>query len=411
MKALANFVTGSVDRRGWLLLFAVLLFMSVHAWVIKPLLDYEVFHTAAARFFEGGPLYREADGDMPFKYAPIVAMLLSPLALLPDKAATFVWVLATAVVLLGFIAWARKTWFPEAPVWATALVFVFILPYHRHLIALGQCDVFILGLIMWSEELRKKRAVASGVLLALACAFKPPFLLFVALAFVLREWPRLIGFAAGTLASFALPMFRYGVSGMFAQLQAWQDTLQRTTAPMMTHPDNQSVFGLVALHVVPPDSSLFRPVALLFAAALFAAVAVPALRIKAQDERRSVLVAATFYLTASLSPLGWRTNLIALVPLFFVMFRVLATSTHPWRWLSFVPPALSAFIGLLVYDLFGRVIFRKLIDGRAFGILGAISAVGIVWAVTAREARSTSDSASREGSSAPGGPSPRPELR
>lgn len=398
MKALGALLKGGMDVRGWALMLAVLLSMSVLAWAYKDLIDFHVFYTAAARVWNGGLLYLESDLDMPFKYSPAVALVLSPLGLLPERVSAFLWLIATALVLARFIAWGGQTWFPEAPLWMTALVLLFIAPFHRHLIALGQCDVFILALVMSSEKQRKLRPFISGALLAMACAFKPPFLLFVLLIIGLREWRRLTGFLFGVLTAALLPTLRYGVTGTLEQLRAWQDTLQRTTAPMFCHPDNQSVFGVVCRLIVSQESAWFRPLSVALGAALFFLVATPVLRLKRAEERRTFALAMTFYLTASLSPLGWRTNLIGMVPLLFMLFAVVHRSTHPARWLLLVPPALSAFLGLLVFDLFGKQLFRYLVERRLFGLLAAVSAVAVAWAFTALAARSTSDSASRAGS-------------
>lgn len=387
-------MTGDMERRGWALLTAVLVSMSVLAWAYKDLIDFHVFHTAAVRVWDGGPLYLESDLDMPFKYSPAVALILSPLGLLPERAAVFLWLVATALVLVRFIAWARQTWFPDAPLWVTALVMLFIAPFHRHLIALGQCDIFILALVMSSEKQRKSAPFLSGGLLALACAFKPPFLLFVVLLVGLREWRRLGGFAFGVVLAAVLPTLRYGIAGTFEQMRAWQQTLDRTTTPMFCHADNQSVFGIVCRLIVGPESSWFRPLSLALGAALFLLIATPVLRLQDVEERRKFALSITFYLTASLSPLGWRTNLVGMVPLFFMLFTVVKRSTHPMRWLLLLAPALNAFLGLLVFDLFGKPVFRYLVERRLFGLLAAVSAVGIVWAFTARAARSTSSSAS-----------------
>lgn len=367
--------------------------MSLLAWKTKELGDYHVFHTAAVRVWDGGLLYLESDGDMPFKYAPVVAVLLAPLGLLPERVAVLLWLLATALALVRFVAWARQTWFPEAPLWATALAVVFIAPFHRHLLSLGQCDIFILALVMWSELLRRERMHASGAVLALACAFKPPFLLFVALALLFREWRRLAGFGAGVAAGVLLTVARYGISGTLQQLRAWQDTLARTTAPMFCALDNQSVFGLVCRHVAEQDSPMFRPVAYAAAALLFLLIVAPALRIKVTDDRRTFLLAAAFYLSASLSPLGWRTNLVGMLPLFFMLFAVTRRSGHKLRWLLVVPPAFNAFFGLLMFDLVGSAAYKRLVDLHTYGIVAAIAAVAIAWSssatFTAREARST----------------------
>lgn len=379
-----------MNRRAWVVLTVILAGLSVSAWFTKDLIDFHVFHRTAARTLEGSALYREADGDMPFKYAPAIAILIAPLGAIPERPAALLWLVLSAVLLVRFLAYSREQWFPNAPVHAVVIVTALLLPFFRHLLELGQCDLVILALVAESEIQREKRPILSGVLLAIACLFKPPFLLFVALATVGREWRRLIAFGASIAVGAVLPMVRYGVSGNLELLRSWQDTLARTTTPMFCAIDNQSIFGLVCRFIAPAESPLFRPIALLAAALLFALCVVPILLYARRS--RPLLLAATFYLSASLSPLGWRTNLLALAPL---LFAGLMLGRRVWP--LFVAPALNAFIGVLVFDLLGRQTYRALMDLHVYGILALCTAVPILWA-TARAARSTSGSASPAGS-------------
>ena len=63
-------------------------------------LDFTVFRTAGARWLAGTSLYRAEDGPMPFKYAPPVAVLLAPLALLPRTAGAVLWNAGSVLMLL-----------------------------------------------------------------------------------------------------------------------------------------------------------------------------------------------------------------------------------------------------------------------------------------------------------------------
>ncbi|MFL5319174.1 MAG: glycosyltransferase family 87 protein, partial [Myxococcaceae bacterium] len=247
--------TQPMTRNAWAILALILLAFSISAWATKPLIDFHVFHTAATRALGGEALYRESDGDMPFKYAPVIAILIAPMGSIPERAAAFLWLVATALLLIRFIDYARARYFPEAPVWATALVVFFVLHFHRHLLELGQCDVLILALAAESEIQRARRPLLSGALLALTCLFKPPFLLFAALALLFREGKRLAAFGAALAVGAVVPILRYGFDGNLEQLHAWRETLARTTSPMFCALDNQSVFGLVCRYLAPAESS------------------------------------------------------------------------------------------------------------------------------------------------------------
>ncbi|MFL5320359.1 MAG: hypothetical protein ACJ790_11935, partial [Myxococcaceae bacterium] len=159
------------------------------------------------------------------------------------------------------------------------------------------------------------------------------------------------------------------------------------------------------------ESSLFKPLGLAAAALLFALTVGPTLRARDPERRRLLLVAVAFYLSAALSPLGWRTNLIGLIPLHFAALNALTGKPTSQKLALLAVPTLTAIVGLFLFDLIGKKNFAALMSFHVFGLLAIATAVPYAFLITAREARSTSDSASPAGSSAPGDPSPRPAPR
>ncbi len=373
----------SATARTWIVLGALLLAMAANAGWSRFLIDFHVFYTAAERVWSGGLLYRGLDGAMPFKYAPIIALLLSPLALLPERSAALLWLVASAAMFVRLAAFGRARWFPAAPWWASALVLVFVLPFLRHLFALGQCDLIVLALAAQSESCRERSPWLSGGLLALACLFKPPFLLLTAIAVLFQDWRRLAGWAGATAAAVWLPALRWSLHGNLEQLSAWRAILATTTASSFCALDNQSVAGWVCRFAVPPEHPAFWGLAVALCILLACAVTGPLLRVRRQPDRlRPLLLAVGFYLTAPLSPLGWRTNLISLVPLLYAMLAWVSARQGAARWVVALPATLNALIGLLSFDLLGSRAHGWLVNHRAFGILGAATALTIAWTVS-----------------------------
>ena len=89
---------------------------------------------------------------------------------------------------------------------------------------------------------------------------------------------------------------------------------------------------------------------------------------------RILAIALSFHLTAFLSPLGWRANLLGAVP---VIYLLLATSGTRALWTRSV-----AVLGLLAistawlgYEIVGADLFRQLLLARYLGIGALIAAL------------------------------------
>jgi hypothetical protein len=169
---------------------ALLLFLVEHvngrAWMN----DFRVYWGAADALLHGEPLYGVAHGldSGVFKYAPIMAVLFVPFALLPYPLA--------AAIHFGLIVWAfiaasirvdqliRKHLLHDrapsyAPLFITALVVVVHL--HREL-HLGNINMILLAVLLIAiERLLKGRTIAAGVLLGIVMLAKPHFFVLLPL--------------------------------------------------------------------------------------------------------------------------------------------------------------------------------------------------------------------------------------
>ncbi|HSP18902.1 MAG TPA: glycosyltransferase family 87 protein, partial [Myxococcaceae bacterium] len=362
---------GAWWRAGLILLLAVLV---AHAWLLKPGGDFHVFWLAGRRTLDGVFPYQAADGLYPFKYAPPVALFLAPLALVPERLASGLWLALSAFGLLRLVRWSQATLGGGADGRRELFLLLALLPFVTHLLGLGQSEGLLLWLMVESEDRRVRTPLLSGALWAVACLFKPPFAVFLALVVWRRELRRGLGLAAGVAGSFALLALVLGPAAMGSQLTAWRSVLAASTPAATCGAQNQSLLALVCsvTSLGPGDPGFIAAVALAagcLVAAGMAAVASCARRSPAEGER--LAVSLTFYATALFSPLGWRTNLLALGPALALLF---ARGRAPDPLASGVrigsATALALTVVVLNYDVLGPDRFRQILEHRAYGWLG-----------------------------------------
>lgn len=180
-----------------------------------------------------------------FVYTPFFALLLVPLTLLPLAAAATLW----GVLNLASLAGATYACFRAVAVRPTALGVAGVVAAAslvgsvRKDLYFGQANIFILSLLcfmLWA--LLSRRSAWAGVLLAVACAIKPPLLILVAFFLWKREF-RVICVAVVTFLALLLGPFVY-LGG-----HVWHDqlTIWRFWSNMyVSYIDNESAKGLLA---------------------------------------------------------------------------------------------------------------------------------------------------------------------
>nr|WP_228531109.1 MULTISPECIES: glycosyltransferase 87 family protein [Myxococcaceae] len=359
------------------LLGAGVLLLALHAWGFKAQEDFQVFHTAGARALAGEALYRASDGLMAFKYAPLVALGFGPLGLLPPRAASLVWLLICCGLALRVLALGARLYGGGRSMGREALALLCVLPFLRHHFAVGQCELLLLWLALESERLHAEgRALPAGLLLALACLFKPPFLLLAAAALLLGQGRRLAGLALGLVGGLLAGALRYGWAGNLAELSAWRALLSGSTPGLLCAVDNESAWGMACDWAGAPGSAGFLAVGSGIALLALGALAYGLARLRGAAQAQ-LLTASALYLTALLSPLGWRTALLGLLPLLFLLLRTRAALAPP-AWLPGLALALpvgAALVGALVYDVAGRAAFLYFVGHKLMGLLALLCAL------------------------------------
>jgi len=361
-----------VVRWRWLTVVVVSL-VALHSLVLKSEVDFPVFYRAGARLLRGEPLYR--DEAMPFKYAPAVAFLFAPLSALPEKVARFAWLAISAAAVVRFLQLSARLTRSSLP-GTHLVVLVLSLPFIQVLLSWGQCDAILLLLMLQSVLWGEGRAIASGGLWALACLFKLPYLVFLGVAAALRQWRRIAALALGLMVGMSLSALRYGVRMNVAQIVAWRDLLSETTALRYCDPTNQSLFAIACTYWAHPSDPRFLTAVFALAAAVlvFYTLATVVTWKRDSDRGRILATALSFHLTAFLSPLGWRANLLGTVP---VIYLLLATWATRALW-----PRRVAILGLLGistawlgYEIVGADLFRQLLLARYLGIGAMVAAL------------------------------------
>ncbi len=352
-------------------------------------IDFAVFVRAARRIVAGEDLYQIADGHYAFKYLPPAALAFVPFALLPERVAWAAWNLLSALALVRLMRFSAEARRPAPGVLGHLLVLLLVMPFYAHLFFLGQCDAVLLGLVVESERRAERQPALSGALLAAAMLVKPPFALVGLVALARRQGRRLWVAASAGLGLLALPVLRYGVAGELEQLHAWRALLAASTPGLLCDPQNQSVFAVACTYLATPAEAAARSTASAAVMGLAAtgAVAVAGWAITRTDKAFGAFVAfaGALWLVAFLSPLGWRTNLLGMIPLFYLALALARCgATRALRWGGGVVLAAQLAVGELAPRALPKAIAGRLLEHRHFALAAAALAL-VTLAATTRD--------------------------
>lgn len=317
--------------------------------------DFEVYRTAGARAIARQPLYRESDGHYQFKYLPAFALIVGPVAVIPDRAAKAIWFSISALlmpVLLG-LSLAALPSIRRPPALLLALTFVAMAKFYAHEMVLGQVNLLFAVLAALALVLlRRNRETGAGVVFALSVAVKPYAIIFLPWLASRRRHEALLAMFAGLVTLLLVPAAWYGWHANIHLVADWWRTVRSTTAPNVLNSDNVSLAALFARwtgseSVAAPLSALGGAILLLICAVvMLARRALPA------DAHPETLEGSLLLLiTPLLSPQGWDYVLLIGTPA--VMLLIDNWSALP-RGLRLASAAAMALIAFSIYDLMGR---------------------------------------------------------
>ena len=217
-------------RNLWVLLIVGL---AVHAWCLPYAHSvFDIYLGAARRWLAGDDLYIRARDY--YRYSPLFAVSLTPLAVTGDRLAAALWkLLNCGVYLAGLIAWTRRLGSVHQTREQQAAVWLLAIPLSLHSMYNSQANLMMLGsLLLGLAAAAEGRWNRSAAWLASATLIKGyPLGLAMILAglYPRRFTPRyLLALAAGLLLPFAAGR----PSLVLAQYQSWLHHL-RDSAEIM----------------------------------------------------------------------------------------------------------------------------------------------------------------------------------
>jgi len=248
--------------------------------------DFDTYYFAARLVLSGDNLYtHEAFRTTlsPYLYLPFFAVLISPLALLPIRAAAFFWYIFNIAALIGscyfsmrllmtreeIIGWFRKR--PDLTAIASAILVIAIWADN---VSLAQVDFMIFFLVVLSFYLyQEKRPYLSGILLAMTAVIKiyPFYILFYFLA--KRRYKAVAGAAAGILLFLAIvPCAAMGRADFKASMKSWYqirvlpqiNVKGKTVKENFAHyeaqlkPKNQALSAVTTRYFLKDDETVMR---------------------------------------------------------------------------------------------------------------------------------------------------------
>jgi hypothetical protein len=337
------------------------------------LVDFEVYRTAAARALEHAPLYRPEDGHYQFKYWPIFAVAMAPMAFPTRAVASLLWY-ALSVTLLYFFMRQSLRLLPERRVGAVWLVWLVVLCTGKFWVkelTFGQTNV-LLGVVLAAALAAGERGRwrAAAVLIGIATFIKP-------YALLLFPWLALVGgleFAAiagaVVVAGLIAPAVVYGWSGNLTEVAGWYRTVTDTTAPNLLDAENISFATMWAKWLGPGMlASRLALVTDLAALGLFAAV----LALRRRATRPLYLeFGLLMLLVPMLSPQGWDYVLLIAAPAFFLLFDRWPSVGLGWRVAAVAAVFLVSFT---IFDLIGRAAYIRMMQLSVVTLGGALMAI------------------------------------
>jgi len=327
-------------------------------------IDFTVFRTAGARWLAGTSLYRAEDGPMPFKYAPPVAVLLAPLALVPRALGAVLWNAGSVfLLLLALVRLPRVD--PDATEADGSWAALALAGPIGTVLFYGQVDLLLLGLLVLAAAAVQARD-GGGTALALSVLTKPPAVLAGLFFLGRRRWGALV-FAAGVVILVcAIFVLRMGVTGLAAETSAWRALVERSTLEWVTGPNPQ---GLPTLALDVAGWFDLRPTPSgLMLAQLLAVLVFAALVLVFYDDPGAAF-RMTCLAIALCSPLAWRANFVLALP---AVRRCIAATRVGDRLSAVLVGAVIVLSVLTSGVLLDRTATERILAFRPWGLLGLL---------------------------------------
>ncbi|MFJ8830296.1 glycosyltransferase 87 family protein [Micromonospora aurantiaca] len=313
--------------------------------------DLSMYIGGARSFLHGEPVYRlgYTTLNLPYTYPPITLPFLTPLTLLDDRAALYVWTVAGLLAMLATLWFTtRMLGYRGAPgrlglAAAVLAVLVWTEPLHRTFY-LGQINVFVLLLVV-ADLARPDRSRFKGVGIGVATSVKLlPGLFVVYLLLTRRIRAALV--AGATFAGLTVLGAIIQPGGSYDYWIAGRafDSSRPLATSGPRYAANQSLQGLVA-RLLGSDELNSRPWMLAAALAGMAGLAL-AVALHRQGEEAAAMVVVGFT-TLAVSPVSWSHYWLWIGPAALVLIDLARRARGPAR----VPAAVLAVAAVLPFLL------------------------------------------------------------
>jgi hypothetical protein len=329
----------------WLALAIYLCALGVSA-TVRTQGDFNVYYRTGNRVLHGGEIFQAADSDR-FLYAPIYAIAIAPLAILPRHAAQFVFFAINAFALIQLVVGAGVMFFGREQALKAALIavpvalcFRFVDNNFEH----GQVNLAVLAMVVWSIVYAgEDRPILSGAMLAAASLIKP----FAWLA-ALCVWRKgrvsvFIAAAGAVVILLALPAIFWGPSGCIDETLAWISTGASMSERYRTMLTNQSAAAAIARLMKPAgatDSAIPAAARWIANAVELGLVATSAAMVgrfadvplgRRDDRGRpswKIGLAAMFCVMPGWAPISWKSYFAALIVPYMALVSMLWTDAR-----------------------------------------------------------------------------------
>ncbi|MBP7408409.1 MAG: DUF2029 domain-containing protein [Flavobacteriales bacterium] len=204
--------------------------------------DFRVYHEAANALLGGKELYGVAHGldSGYFKYAPFMAMLYVPLAILPFSIAAGIQYALIVCAFIGSVLLADRLVRTHVFVGKNAthtplfLAFLIVVVHLHRELHLGNINVLLVWLLLLGlDRLLSGRTGTAGLLIGLAILAKPHFVVLLPLM-LLRGQSKAIWSALSTgLAGLLLPTLFLGYSASITMHHEWLGEMAKHNASLI----------------------------------------------------------------------------------------------------------------------------------------------------------------------------------
>ncbi|MEI8349197.1 MAG: glycosyltransferase family 87 protein [Candidatus Omnitrophota bacterium] len=303
--------------------------------------DFRVYYATAERFLAKDDIYSRPDEAItPFKYSPMFALLVAPLAFVSQKCASLIFFTISFFSLLAVFILSKKLIVKE-PVTFKQRLLLYIVPAvftSRFIFAVldsGQVTNIIFFLVVLGLYLlEKKKEVLSAASIGLSTMFKYTSGLFLPY-FVFRKKIKVVLFVIFSAALYCiLPALHVGISQEATYLKKWLPFISETSLDKGSwyDPKNQSLYSFV-LRIAGMDSpfrliaklTLWQGLAVAFLIGAFIYLLI-LIKAKKQNSSNRIDYALLFLCMALFNPNAWLANFVVFVFAYMViLYHIILT--------------------------------------------------------------------------------------